>query len=78
MVDLSSAGARLRVDPGMQVPAQFILVMSRDGRLNRRCRTVWRGEEFLGVQFLSEQSLVPQPTRNPPSAARDPGDHRPV
>jgi len=62
MLDLSDAGARLKVDPGTALPAQFILVMSRDGRLNRRCRTVWRNEDMLGVQFLSQKSVGPKPT----------------
>ena len=41
MVDLSDAGARLKVDAQAVLPPQFILVMSRDGKLNRRCKAVW-------------------------------------
>ena len=60
ILDLSVAGARLKVDAGTKLPQQFILVMSRDGRLNRRCRTIWRDEDMLGVQFLSRKSLGPK------------------
>jgi hypothetical protein len=60
MLDLSVAGARLKVDAGTKLPQQFILVMSRDGKLNRRCRTIWRDEDMLGVQFLSRNSVGPK------------------
>jgi hypothetical protein len=65
MMDLSGSGARLRVDAETELPAQFILVMSRDGRLNRRCRTVWRDNDMIGVQFLGRQSLGPAPVAMP-------------
>jgi len=63
IVDLSDAGARLKVDPEHKLPEQFILVMSRDGLLNRRCRTVWRQEDQLGVNFVSQTSLRPKAQR---------------
>jgi hypothetical protein len=59
MVDLSVSGARLKVDPGRELPSQFILVLSRDGRLNRHCQTMWRDQDMVGVQFLSRRSLGP-------------------
>jgi hypothetical protein len=59
MMDLSVSGARLKVDPGTELPSQFILVLSRDGRLNRRCQTMWRDQDMLGVQFLSRKSPGP-------------------
>jgi hypothetical protein len=63
IMDLSDAGARLRVDRATQLPPRFILVMSRDGRLNRHCKTIWRNEDLLGVQFLSQESVVPKPKK---------------
>jgi hypothetical protein len=60
MLDLSVSGAKLKLDANTQLPQQFILVMSRDGRLNRRCQTMWREKDVLGVQFLSRNSLGPK------------------
>ena len=60
MLDLSVAGAKLKVDPGTELPQQFILVMSRDGTLNRRCQTMWRDQDTLGVQFLTRKSIGPK------------------
>jgi hypothetical protein len=68
MMDLSDAGARLKVEATTVLPAQFILVMSRDGRLNRRCCTVWRDDEMVGVKFLSQESV--KPSRQPQKAKR--------
>jgi hypothetical protein len=66
MLDLSDAGAKLKVEAETQLPSTFILVMSRDGRLNRKCRAAWRKKDVLGVQFLTRESIAPkrsQPTR---------------
>lgn len=61
MLDLSDAGARLKLDAKTELPTEFILVLSRDGRLNRPCRIVWREEEMFGVRFLARQSISPKP-----------------
>ena len=74
MLDLSDAGARLKLDAKTEVPAEFILVLSRDGRLNRPCRIVWREEETFGVRFLARQSINPKPK---PEKARRPGNQPP-
>jgi hypothetical protein len=70
MMDLSVSGARLKVDPGTELPPQFILVLSRDGRLNRHCQTMWRDQDMLGVQFLSRKSLGPVHEDAAPSPER--------
>jgi hypothetical protein len=60
IVDLSDAGARLKLDPKIQLPSEFILVLSRDGRLNRRCRSVWRDDDIVGVKFQTRESIGPR------------------
>jgi hypothetical protein len=61
MVDISDGGARLKVDPRTELPAEFILVISRDGRFNRRARAIWRQDDMVGIRFLSQKSLGPAP-----------------
>lgn len=63
MVDVSASGARLRLNAASEVPDEFTLVLSKAGRVRRRCRIVWRREELMGIQFLSiltPDSYLPQ------------------
>ena len=49
--DISDRGARLFAE-GADVPDQFHLLISDDGRgLRRECKVVWRLGYELGVQF---------------------------
>ena len=52
MLDVSSGGAKLQVEEAMELPATFILVLSKDGLVRRPCKPVWRGPKSVGVQFL--------------------------
>jgi hypothetical protein len=47
--DMSQTGARLLVDPGVELPPEFLLVLSRN--VSRRCKTIWRHERQIGVRF---------------------------
>lgn len=53
MLDVSDAGARLQLDVPGTLPDEFILVLSRDGRLSRKCRIRWRRRDMVGVRFLT-------------------------
>jgi PilZ domain len=57
LLDVSDSGARLKVDPATELPADFILVLSRDKRLNRRCRMIWRDEGMVGATFVTPKSI---------------------
>jgi hypothetical protein len=57
LLDVSDSGARVKVDPATELPTDFILVLSRDKRLNRRCRMVWRDEGLVGATFVSPKSI---------------------
>jgi len=53
LLDVSESGARVKIDPSAEVPADFILVLSRDKRLNRRCRMIWRDGASSAPGFLA-------------------------
>jgi hypothetical protein len=50
VLDVSQTGARLQVLAGI-APDEFTLTLSRTGKARRRCRTVWRLRNQIGVQF---------------------------
>jgi hypothetical protein len=52
MIDVSSGGAKLQIEATVELPATFILVLSKDGLVRRPCKPVWRGPKTVGVQFL--------------------------
>ena len=54
MLDISGTGARLEVKKAEALPDQFILLLSRDGRLQRQCSVVWRSATTLGVEFVPD------------------------
>lgn len=49
--DISVTGARLADLPEDEIPEQFLLSLSHDGKVRRRCQTKWRTDEEIGVQF---------------------------
>ena len=58
--DVSDMGARLRLlvskdEPAKEVPAEFILSLSRDGKVFRRCALKWNRNDEVGVLFTSRQ-----------------------
>jgi hypothetical protein len=50
MLDASATGARLLLEAD-DAPADFILALSRDGKLRRRCHLVWQKDDQIGVSF---------------------------
>lgn len=52
VVDISEGGARLSLEADEVLPETFTLLLTRNGRTSRPCRTVWRDGPFLGVEFL--------------------------
>jgi hypothetical protein len=49
--DVSSGGARIVLGEEIDVPAEFTLTLTRNGKVGRRCRVVWRLERELGAKF---------------------------
>ncbi|EAQ35930.1 hypothetical protein NB311A_01120 [Nitrobacter sp. Nb-311A] len=52
VLDLSAAGAKIKVDDVAAAPGVFRLAFSRDAREGRPCKVVWRREGTLGVRFI--------------------------
>jgi|SRR5580698_8120630 hypothetical protein len=51
VMDMSDTGAKIRVDPGDEVPDEFLVVFAPGGSPYRRCHVVWRTPAQLGVVF---------------------------
>ena len=59
MSDLSSNGARLRVDPTVDIPNRFLLLLSEDGSVRRLCEIIWREKDQVGIRFLDSDATGP-------------------
>jgi hypothetical protein len=58
--DISAGGARIAHAVTEEVPAQLLLSLARDGRVYRRCEVAWRGDNQIGVRFVSnERAKIP-------------------
>jgi hypothetical protein len=53
VVDMSSDGARLRLDSATRLPARFRLTFSRSTRDGVRCDLRWRDGLIVGVKFAA-------------------------
>lgn len=51
-LDVSKAGARLKVDLSIALPEQFLISLSERGEVQRLCRLVWRAAGEIGVRFV--------------------------
>lgn len=65
LLDVSQGGARIRISPDFTVSEQFILILSRDGRIRRSCRLVWRRDNFVGAEFIATPIQIPAPASAP-------------
>ena len=54
LCDASQEGALLAVVEPDSVPDEFILTLSSDGAVRRRCRVAWRTENQICVEFLKD------------------------
>ena len=59
MLDVSSGGARLKLEADVEAPELFTLFLSKlDGRLKRHCVVTWRKEKQVGVRFVTAEDFV--------------------
>ena len=67
LCDVSATGARLSMAPRLlaQLPEEFILVLAKQAKVHRRCRTVWRGQDEVGVRFSKRSGVK---SRSPAAA----------
>ena len=53
MMDVSATGAKLVMDPGINVPDLFVLTLARNAAVRRNCEVVWRAATSIGVCFVA-------------------------
>ena len=59
MLDISSSGARLKINGEVDVPELFTLRLSKlDGKLKRHCTVAWRKDKQVGVRFVTADDFV--------------------
>jgi hypothetical protein len=51
--DMSHTGARILIDPAIELPQEFLLLLSRN--VTRRCKLVWRKDREAGVRFRATE-----------------------
>jgi PilZ domain len=51
--NLSDSGAKIIIPPGKDLPDEFVLRLSADGRVARRCRIAWKSGGEAGVAFTA-------------------------
>jgi hypothetical protein len=52
VVDVSDGGARIMVSSPIDLPREFWLLFTRDGKRRRRCRIAWQSDGQIGVAYL--------------------------
>jgi hypothetical protein len=57
ILDVSATGARLEPPQSIEVPNEFILLLTRNRNVRRRCKVVRRQGSAIGVRFSAVQSL---------------------
>lgn len=57
MADVSASGAKLELKQSVDVPDEFILLLSSND-VRRQCKVVWRLENHIGVRFVLSPSAV--------------------
>jgi len=50
--DISDSGARIVLNSEADLPEQFVLLLTKEGRARRKCRVVWRSGTMVGVAFM--------------------------
>lgn len=53
IVNVSSNGAKLLLEDGVKPPSAFVLVLSKNGGVRRRCDVTWRADDSVGVKFVA-------------------------
>ena len=51
-LDMSDTGAKFVWTSSEELPREFLLSMSRDGKVRRHCILKWRENDKIGVQFV--------------------------
>jgi len=52
--NVSASGAQLELAGESVIPQDFVLALSRDGRVRRQCKKVWQFSTVVGVRFAEQ------------------------
>ncbi len=55
--NISAGGAKVECRSLTDVPDVLDLYMTRDGKVGRRCKVVWRSEDAIGLMFVAKSQL---------------------
>ena len=58
--DVSATGARLQLRQDVTLPNSFVLVLTEDGSVRRRCDKVWQFSIVAGVRFAGKLGTTEQ------------------
>jgi hypothetical protein len=53
LLNMSETGAKLLLGAPKELPDSFILRLSKDGRVARKCRLAWNSGNEIGVAFTA-------------------------
>jgi hypothetical protein len=53
-LDISETGAKLKWACAGELPPEFLLSLSRNGKVRRRCHLRWQEADKIGVRFILE------------------------
>lgn len=56
LLDVSKGGAKLRVLTAKTIPDEFVLLLSKNGKVRRRCHVRWCKDDVFGVRFMEESA----------------------
>lgn len=56
VANVSSSGAKLVTPTPMELPDFFVLYLSLNGDVRRKCQVAWRAKVELGVKFVRSDS----------------------
>jgi PilZ domain len=69
MSDISDTGAKLNIKDAEDLPEEFQLHLSGRGGIYRKCRTIWRTADQIGVLFEKAFEPPPRPKIARPASA---------
>src|SRR3954452_24941364 len=55
IANISKSGAKIKTKRTVKVPPEFLLYLTEDGQVRRRCRRVWQIEVCVGVSLKPDQ-----------------------
>lgn len=56
ILNVSNTGARIEPPVTTEVPNEFILLLTKNGKVRRHCKISWRTEVAIGVRFDGRSS----------------------